>query len=431
MSGGPVIFIPTYGGSASGGGSSSPITKLSALTSDGLVQTSGGDGTLSVTTAPSIASLTLSSLTSGRVPFATTAGLLTDDADLTFATDTLSFTKGIITTSLGIGTGATAPATKLHVADTSATSPRGLMSSQHSDDTGSAHLHMRKSRGTMASPTIVVTGDILGRAVFSGYDGASYLEMGSIRCTSTGTIASTRVPTTMEFMTATDAAPSVLTSRMSIAANGTVAMTANITSSSTVTGTLVVTGGIGATNNIYGAGGVFGAVSTAYVTVGNNGATTAVTYTRSSSNTYTGLVAAGGILSGSADNDFIFNNRAGPIVLSADSGFTRLDAVITTAGNLVLGSKTETGLTGAAGLRVTSATEATTGGAGSVIALGGIYATKKIISGDSVTTGAPTTGTAAAWKLGTVVTGQIGLTVVATQYIQLDVAGTLYRLATV
>jgi hypothetical protein len=32
-------------------------------------------------------------LTSGRIPFATTNGRLTDDADLTFATDTLTVTK--------------------------------------------------------------------------------------------------------------------------------------------------------------------------------------------------------------------------------------------------------------------------------------------------------------------------------------------------
>ncbi len=48
----------------------------------------------------------------------------------------------------------------------------------------------------------------------------------------------------------------------------------------------------------------------------------------------------------------------------------------------------------------------------------------------SVTTGAPSGGTAAAWKLGTVVTG-VTSTLVTTNYIQIDVAGTLYKLATV
>lgn len=45
-------------------------------------------------------------LTSGRIPFATTNGRLTDDADLTFATDTLTATKIVGTTSVKIGTAA-------------------------------------------------------------------------------------------------------------------------------------------------------------------------------------------------------------------------------------------------------------------------------------------------------------------------------------
>jgi hypothetical protein len=41
-------------------------------------------------------------LTSGRVPFATTNGRLTDDADFTFATDTLTVTKIAATTITGL-----------------------------------------------------------------------------------------------------------------------------------------------------------------------------------------------------------------------------------------------------------------------------------------------------------------------------------------
>ena len=43
-------------------------------------------------------------LTSGRVPFATTNGRLTDDADFTFATDTLTVTKIAATTLSGLQT---------------------------------------------------------------------------------------------------------------------------------------------------------------------------------------------------------------------------------------------------------------------------------------------------------------------------------------
>lgn len=47
------------------------------------------------------ANVTDSGLTSGRVTFAGTAGLLSDDADLTFATDTLTTTKQVISGSSG------------------------------------------------------------------------------------------------------------------------------------------------------------------------------------------------------------------------------------------------------------------------------------------------------------------------------------------
>lgn len=174
-------------------------------------------------------SVTDSSLTSGRVVFSTTGGLLTDDSDLTFATDTLTFTKGL-TTSFGVSASAITPATELEVDSTSTSSPRGIMSAQFNTGTDGARLHMRKARGTRAAPTTVVTGDNLGRLVASGYDGSNYLEMGSIIFGSTGTIASTRVPTDIQFWTATDAAPSVLTECARFKANQALAFPSTNTS---------------------------------------------------------------------------------------------------------------------------------------------------------------------------------------------------------
>ena len=49
----------------------------------------------------------------------------------------------------------------------------------------------------------------------------------------------------------------------------------------------------------------------------------------------------------------------------------------------------------------------------------------------SITTAAPTTGTAAPWKLGTLVTGQVGLVMLTTQYLEVDVNGALVKLATI
>lgn len=80
---------------------------------------------------------------------------------------------------------------------------------------------------------------------------------------------------------------------------------------------------------------------------------------------------------------------------------------------------------------------ATAGGApaGSLVFFGGSGTTawldastaNFVLNGGSIKTGAPTTGTAAAWKLGTVVTG-VTSTFVTTSYLQVDVGGTLYKI---
>ena len=77
--------------------------------------------------------------TSGRIPFATTNGRLTDDADFTFATDTLTVTKiaattftGLVTTTLGtftstVADGATAVGFALNTSTTYATAGAKLL----------------------------------------------------------------------------------------------------------------------------------------------------------------------------------------------------------------------------------------------------------------------------------------------------------------
>jgi hypothetical protein len=157
-------------------------------------------------------------------------------------------------TAVGIGTGVSALATAFHVASALTTSPRGIMSSQHNDGTDGARLHMRKSRGTLAAPTVIVSGDNLGRLVASGYDGSNYLEMAGIIFGTEGTIAATRVPTNILFQTATDAAPSVLMTRLTISSTGRCTIASTEGSSSTTTGALVVAGGVGASGSIYSGG---------------------------------------------------------------------------------------------------------------------------------------------------------------------------------
>jgi hypothetical protein len=119
-----------------------------------------------------------------------------------------------------VGIGTISPSTELQVASTLTSSPRGIMSSQHSTGPDGARFYGRKSRGTNASPTTIVSGDMLTRWVASGYDGTNYLEMGAIDMASEGTIGTNRIPTRLSLYTATNANPSVLTERMRIDSAG-------------------------------------------------------------------------------------------------------------------------------------------------------------------------------------------------------------------
>ncbi|HUC88556.1 MAG TPA: tail fiber domain-containing protein [Candidatus Paceibacterota bacterium] len=182
-----------------------------------------------VTSGSNVAYLTSASLTGylqNNVGIAGGTTLVGDTAasgNLTL-TSTSNATKGLIImgasaydeTNNRLGIGTTAPLTKLQVVTTDTSDPRGIVSSQINNGTNSARLGFWKARGTPSALLSVNTGDMLGRLLFRGYDGASYLEMGSIDVGVSGTVASTRIPTYLSFSTATDASPSVLTEAMRI-----------------------------------------------------------------------------------------------------------------------------------------------------------------------------------------------------------------------
>ncbi len=131
------------------------------------------------------------------------------------ATGTSLRLSGTAAGALAVGT-ITTPATIFQVAETITTSPRGIMSSQHSTSTDGARLHLRKSRGTNASPTTIVTGDTLGKVVATGYEGTSYVEMGELAFESLGTVATGRVAEQLSLSLGTDAATSVLSRALQI-----------------------------------------------------------------------------------------------------------------------------------------------------------------------------------------------------------------------
>lgn len=138
---------------------------------------------------------------------------VTDSANISGKTvcDSLYFNKG---------GNVTTPATEFHIASSLTTNPRGIMSSQHNGGTAGARFHLRKSRGTFAVPTVITTGDTLGRIVCSGHDGTKYKESASINFVSSGTIGSNRIPSYLSINTGTDAAPTVSTERFRINNDG-------------------------------------------------------------------------------------------------------------------------------------------------------------------------------------------------------------------
>jgi len=195
------------------------VTALDAASLRAAIGAGTGAGTVtsvSVTTANGVSGVVATATTTPAITLTLGAITPTSVAATTFVTAA----TGVFSTSVGIGTGATTPATQFEVSDTVTTSPRGIVSSQHNNGTDSAMYSMRKSRGTLATPLVVVTADVIGRISFAGYDGANYIESAYIRAVSTGTIAATRVPTQLEFYTGTDAAPTVATLRLTIDAAG-------------------------------------------------------------------------------------------------------------------------------------------------------------------------------------------------------------------
>ena len=114
----------------------------------------------------------------------------------------------------------------------------------------------RKARGTLSAPTVITTGDDLGSIRAFGYSGAGgYVEAARIEFDSTGTIATTRVPGLIRFSTGTDAAPTVLTTRLTINSAGLATFANSVQIDGTTGNTLVVdtnTFVVDATNNRVG-----------------------------------------------------------------------------------------------------------------------------------------------------------------------------------
>lgn len=127
----------------------------------------------------------------------------------------------IPTYALGVGLGATtrvsttAPARIAAGEGSNVSAARGIMSWQAGSNSTGPRMILRKTRGSISAPTVIFAPDVLGELVFSGYDGTSYLDMANIKVTS-GTVATTKIPTKMELQVGTNATPSVLTTTLTL-----------------------------------------------------------------------------------------------------------------------------------------------------------------------------------------------------------------------
>lgn len=102
-------------------------------------------------------------------------------------------------------------------------------------------FEFRKSRGTATAPTVVTSADDVGQIdAYACVAAAEWVRSAQILFECTGTVATTRGPGVITFKTATDAAPSVLTTALTISAAQLVTCAAGLT---VTTGTATVTAG--------------------------------------------------------------------------------------------------------------------------------------------------------------------------------------------
>ena len=115
-----------------------------------------------------------------------------------------------VDTSQNVGIGTSSPS----VALTIQSSGEGFYLSR--DGGNAPDIRLRQSRGTFASKTISVNGDLTGQLHFEGYDGSAYLDVALIGGVIDGVVSAGVVPTAIRFATGS----TTLTERMRIDSSG-------------------------------------------------------------------------------------------------------------------------------------------------------------------------------------------------------------------
>lgn len=88
----------------------------------------------------------------------------------------------------------------------------GVVENRHTNAAGfGANMVLSRTRGTHAAPTVVQTGDNVGRFAGLAYDGTEFVESAEIRYDVSGTVAAGKTPGQMVFSTADDATGAIQT----------------------------------------------------------------------------------------------------------------------------------------------------------------------------------------------------------------------------
>lgn len=107
------------------------------------------------------------------------------------------------------------------ILSTETASGHSLVIRKSNDGVNSSNMSLAKSRGTIASPTIVQSGDNIGGYVFHAYDGTNYLQVAAVSANVDGTPGTSDMPTRLSFQTTPDGGTSH-TERMRIDSAGNV-----------------------------------------------------------------------------------------------------------------------------------------------------------------------------------------------------------------
>jgi hypothetical protein len=140
---------------------------------------------------------------------------------------------------------------KLEITTASTDSAVGLY--HYGDSDAGNAIRSFRAKGSKASPTAVVSGNLLGSIRGLGYNGSAFTaQTGGMDIVTTENWTTGANGTALAFNTTPNgSAAASMTERMRIGNDGQVTMPANITSTSTTTGTLKVTGGVGISGALY------------------------------------------------------------------------------------------------------------------------------------------------------------------------------------